>query len=63
MGSKESATMFARRQPWANARRVYFVDDALLLIDDRSAECRDPKENRTAAPLPQMWSDNAELIF
>ena len=62
MGSNESATMFARRQPKANAQRVYCVDDALLLIDDPSTESRDPKENQTSVPLPQMWSDNADLL-
>ena len=61
MGSDESATMFARRQPEANAQRVYYVDDTLLLIDDLSTESRDPKENQTSASLPQMWSDNADL--
>ena len=62
MGSDESAAMFARRQPKANAQRVCYVDDTLLLIDDPSAESRDPKEKETPAPLPQMWSDNADLL-
>ena len=62
MGSDESATMFARRRPEANAERVHYVDDALLLIDDLSAESRDPKENRIPVPLPQTWSDNADLL-
>ena len=63
MGSDESATMFARRQPEANAKRVYYVDDTLLLIDDLSDENRDPKENQTPVPLPQTWSDNADLLI
>ena len=62
MGSEESATMFARRQTKANAQRVYHADDTLLLIDDLSAESRDPKENQTPVPLPQMWSGNADLL-
>ena len=62
MGSDESATMFARRQPKTNNQRVCYVDDTLLLIVDPSAECRDPKENQTSVPLPQMWSGNADLL-
>ena len=62
MGSSESATMFARRQPEANAERVCCVDDTLILIDDLSAESRDPKENQIPVPLPQTWSDNADLL-
>ena len=62
MGSDESASMFARRQPKANAQRVCYVDDTLLLIDDLSTESRDPKESQTPVPLPQTWSDNADLL-
>ena len=62
MGSDESAIMFARRQPKANIQRVHCVDDTLLLIDDLSAESRDPKENRTSVPLPQRWGGNADLL-
>ena len=62
MGSNESATKFARRQSEANAERVYCVDDTLLLINDPSAESRDPKENQIPVPLPQTWSDNADLL-
>ena len=62
MGSDESAAMFARRQPKTNNQRVCYVDDTLLLIADPSTECRDPKENQTSVPLPQMWSGNADLL-
>ena len=62
MGSGESATMFARRQSKANAQGVCCADDTLLLIDDLSAESRDPKENQIPVPLPQTWSDNADLL-
>ena len=62
MGSEESATTFARRQPQANAQRVCYVDDTLLLIDGPSTEGRDPKENRNPLSLPQTWSDNADLL-
>ena len=62
MGSDESATTFARRRPKADAQRVYYLDDTLLLIDDLSTESRDPKESRTPVSLPQTWSDNADLL-